>query len=251
MKNYEEVSFVSGGTSGLGLAVAQRFVQRGMRVVLFGRSEEKGLEAIEGLGSNATFQQGDVASEDDVTRAVEKAANLGRLTVAVHCAGVSYARSIIGRKGVHSLEDFSRVINTNLLGAFNVSRTCAYFMSRNAPIAGERGAIICCSSIAAFDGMRGQVAYSAAKAGIVGMTLPFARDLSQHAIRFVTLAPGVFDTPMARALDDGLLDDLVSKTPHPPRLGFAAEFAALVVHVMENQMINGVTLRIDGGLRLG
>ncbi|WP_432027751.1 SDR family NAD(P)-dependent oxidoreductase [Streptomyces sp. 1222.5] len=245
------VALVTGGTSGLGLATARRLVKSGARVVLLGRSAARGAEAVQELGGGAVFVAGDVTSEADVAAALDTAAEWGSLRVAVSCAGTDSAARTLGRRGVMPLADFERVVAANLTGTFNVVRLAAERIGEAEEIDGERGVIINTASIAAYDGQVGQAAYSASKSGIVGLTLPVARDLAPWRIRVVTLAPGLFSTPMLDGLPERARASLGDQVPHPARFGDPDEFAALAVHVVENPMINGETIRIDGALRLG
>jgi NAD(P)-dependent dehydrogenase (short-subunit alcohol dehydrogenase family) len=245
------VALITGGTSGLGLAVARRFTASGARVVLMGRSPERADLACAQLGKNAHFVLGDVTQTDDVSAAIAAAQALGRLGIVVSCAGISGAGRVVGREGPLPMPEFERVIRVNLLGTFNVVRLGAAAMVDNTPQDGDRGVVVCTSSIAAFDGQRGQVAYSAAKAAIAGMTLPLARDLATHAIRVVTVAPGLFDTPMFAQVRADVREALVGRTPYPRRAGRPDEFASLVAHVVENPMLNGEVIRIDGAARMG
>ncbi|MFI5974656.1 SDR family NAD(P)-dependent oxidoreductase [Streptomyces sp. NPDC051452] len=244
------VALVTGGTSGLGLATAQRLRADGLRVVMLGRSRERGEEAAARLGAEATFVPGDVTVERDVERAVETAVSQGSLRALVNCAGRAHAARVVGRSGPHSLKEFTEVIEANLVGTFNAVRLAADAMAENEPVAGERGVVVNTASIAAFDGQIGQAAYAASKAGVAGMTLPLARDLGPLLIRVVTVAPGLFDTPAADVLPAGKKTELAGLVPHPRRWGQAEEFAELVLHILRNSMINGETIRLDGGLRL-
>ncbi|MFE7899557.1 SDR family NAD(P)-dependent oxidoreductase [Streptomyces sp. NPDC057424] len=244
------VALVAGGTSGLGLATAERLLTDGTRPVLLGRSRARGEQAVARLGSAAVFVPGDVAVEQDVAHAVEVAAGCGTLRAVVNCAGRAHAARVVGRSGTHSLKEFADVVEANLVGTFNVVRLAAELMARNEPVAGERGVIVNTASIAAFDGQIGQAAYAASKAGVAGMTLPLARDLGGVLIRVVTVAPGLFDTPAAEVLPEAKRAALARTVPHPRRWGRAEEFAELVVHILGNPMINGETIRLDGGLRL-
>jgi NAD(P)-dependent dehydrogenase (short-subunit alcohol dehydrogenase family) len=243
------VAVVTGGTAGLGLATARRLVKAGAGVVLMGRTEATGKAAADELGPDAVFVAGDVAEEEDVTRALDVAADMGCLRTVVCCAGGAQARLMIGRRPMR-LAEFASVIQTNLIGTFNVIRLAALRL-RSAPLLEEdRGVIVTTSSIAAWDGRSGQTAYAAAKAGIVGMTLPLARELAEHRIRVVTVAPGLFDTALLDTVPGPVLDTLVEQVPHPRRKGSADEFAALVEHAISNGMLNGETIRLDAALRM-
>jgi NAD(P)-dependent dehydrogenase (short-subunit alcohol dehydrogenase family) len=245
------VALIAGGTSGLGLAVARRLLDAGAQVVLMGRSAERAEKARAELGRDVCFVAGDVSEAADVQAAVDAAQRLGRLGIAVACAGVARTGSVLGRERPFALEEFDHVVRSNLTGTFNVVRLAAQAMSANTPQAGDRGVIVCTSSIAAYDGLWGQAAYAASKAGIAGMTLPLARDLSRHAIRVMTVAPGPFQTPMLDELPDEARDALGRQTPHPKRVGQPEEYASLVAHIVENPMLNGEVIRIDGAMRLG
>ncbi|MFY4720580.1 SDR family NAD(P)-dependent oxidoreductase [Streptomyces sp. LaBMicrA B280] len=244
------VTLVTGGTSGLGLATAQRLLADGMRLVLLGRSRERGAEAVSRLGGEAVFVPGDVAVEGDVERAVGAAVEQGALRAVVNCAGRAHAARVVSRSGPHSLKEFAEVVEANLIGTFNVVRLAADAMAANEPVSGERGVIVNTASIAAFDGQIGQAAYAASKAGVAGMTLPLARDLGPLLIRVVTVAPGLFDTPAADVLSARKKAELAGLVPHPRRWGQAEEFAELVLHILRNPMLNGETIRLDAGLRL-
>lgn len=244
------VALVTGGTSGLGLATAALLLSSGTVPVLLGRSEERGLAAVERLGGDAVFVPGDAAEEPDVTRALDAAARRGELRVVVNCAGTAHAARVVNRSGPHPLRDFVAVVTSNLIGTFNVVRLAAERMAALDPVADERGVIVNTASIAAFDGQVGQAAYAAAKAGVVGMTLPLARDLAGLRIRVVTVAPGLFDTPAADGLPDGTRTALEAQVPHPRRWGRPDEFAALVGQIVTNRMLNGETVRLDGALRM-
>lgn len=253
MKLEDVIAVVTGGASGLGAAVAERFVAGGARVTIVDRDEDKGRSLGSALGERARFVTADVASEADVRRALEyTAAEFGGLNVLVNCAGVGIAMRTISGRGPHSLEAFETVIRINLVGAFNAIRLASAVMAENAPAeSGERGVIINTASVAAFEGQIGQAAYAASKGGIVGMTLPIARDLSRYGIRVCTIAPGIFDTPLLGQLSDEVRASLGAQMPFPQRLGQPAEFAQLARQIIENKMLNGETIRLDGALRMG
>jgi NAD(P)-dependent dehydrogenase (short-subunit alcohol dehydrogenase family) len=204
----------------------------------------------ERLGERVRFAPADVRSEDDVAAALDVADSLGPLRVAVNCAGTGNGIRILGKKGVFPLDDFKKIVDINLIGTFNVIRLAAERMARHDPVGEERGVIVNTASVAAFDGQIGQTAYSASKAGIVGMTLPIARDLAGSQIRIVTIAPGLFDTPPMQGVSQEFRDALGKQVPHPARLGSPPEFAALVAHVVTNPMLNGETIRLDGAIRM-
>jgi NAD(P)-dependent dehydrogenase (short-subunit alcohol dehydrogenase family) len=245
-------AIVAGGASGLGEATVRALHDRGATVTIADLNEEKG-EALAGeLGERAAFVRCDVTDEGEVAAAVEKAVTAaGELRVSVCCAGIGWAERTASKRGPHQLQPFETVIRVNLIGTFNVLRFAAAAMNDNEPDAGaERGVCVNTASIAAYDGQIGQIAYSASKGGIVGMTLPAARDLSSRGIRVVTIAPGTFDTPLLGALPQEARDELGAAIPFPRRLGNPAEFAALAVHIAENAMLNGETIRLDGALRM-
>ncbi|MCF3118692.1 3-hydroxyacyl-CoA dehydrogenase [Streptomyces arenae] len=243
------VALVTGGTSGLGLATARELRDRGARVVVLGRSA-RGEEVAAELGEGVAFSRGDVTSEEDVSAAVDLAASLGTLRIAVNCAGIGNAFRTVGKNGPFPLDAFAKVVQVNLIGTFNVVRLAAARMTRYEEAGEERGVIINTSSAAAYDGQIGQAAYAASKAGIAGMTLPLARDLAHERIRVVTIAPGLFRTPMFDVLPDSAIDALGRQVPHPARLGHPEEYAAFAAHVVENPMLNGETVRLDGAIRM-
>lgn len=245
------VALVTGGTSGLGRATVREFVSRGARVVFMGRSPERAEKVRADLGDAALFVPGDVTCPADVSAAVDAACGLGRLAAVVCCAGVAVPGRTLGRGGPLPLDVFEQVLRVNLLGTFNTVRLGAQAMAGNQPVDGDRGVVVCTSSIAAFEGQEGQVAYTASKAAIAGMTLPLARDLAPHAIRVVTVAPGLFETPMVEGLSRPAREALTRQTPHPVRLGRPDEFASLVAHIVDNPMFNGEVVRLDGAVRLG
>ncbi|MFD9722419.1 SDR family NAD(P)-dependent oxidoreductase [Streptomyces sp. NPDC059072] len=244
------VALITGGTSGLGLAVAERLMACGVLPVVFGRSEERGRSALKTLGGSAVFVRGDVAGESEVAAAVDAATRHGSLRIVVNCAGVPHAAKVIGRAGPHSLRQFTDVVTANLVGTFNVVRLAAERMAANPPVEQERGVIVNTASLAAFDGQVGQAAYAASKGGIVSMTLPLARELAGSLIRVVTVAPGFFTTPAVAAVPAAARGALDRDLVHPQRWGNPAEFAGLVAHIVENQMINGETIRLDGAVRM-
>ncbi|KIF72843.1 3-hydroxy-2-methylbutyryl-CoA dehydrogenase [Streptomyces sp. 150FB] len=243
------VALVTGGTSGLGLATARELRDRGATVVLLGRSP-RGKDIATRLGDRVVFSQGDVTSEEDITAALALASDLGTLRIAVNCAGIGNAFRTVGKNGPFPLEAFSKVVQVNLIGTFNVVRLAAARMTRSEADGEERGVIVNTSSAAAFDGQIGQAAYAASKAGIAGMTLPLARDLAQERIRVVTIAPGLFRTPMFDVLPESAIEALGRQVPHPTRLGHPEEYAALAAHIVENPMLNGETIRLDGAIRM-
>ncbi|NLG76279.1 MAG: 3-hydroxyacyl-CoA dehydrogenase [Xanthomonadaceae bacterium] len=243
---------ITGGASGLGYATAQRLVASGARVTLLDVNRDAGTQAVDALGPNAMFQTADVTSEEAVDAAIERAQReMGGLNLVVNCAGVAWPRRIVNKEGPMPGDFFRKVIEINLVGTLLVSKAASAAMQKNAPNAeGERGLIVMTASVAAFDGQIGQVAYSASKGGVVGMTLPMARDLASSGIRVMTIAPGIFKTPMMASLPQEAQDSLGKQVPFPPRLGRPEEYAALVAHVCENVMLNGECIRLDGAIRM-
>jgi NAD(P)-dependent dehydrogenase (short-subunit alcohol dehydrogenase family) len=253
MKLQGAVAIVTGGASGLGEATVRTLVAGGARAAILDRPQSQGEQLARELGAErALFAPADVTSGDAVASAVAHTREtFGAVHVAVNCAGVGVAMKTVSKKGPMPLEMFTKVIEINLIGTFNVIRIAAAEMAKNAPNEdGERGVVINTASIAAFDGQIGQAAYSASKGGVVGMTLPIARDLASVGIRVVTIAPGTFDTPMLALLPQDQRDALGAAIPFPSRLGQPAEFAALAKHIVENPMLNGETIRLDGALRM-
>lgn len=243
---------VTGGGSGLGAACARMLSGRGAAVIVADIAEKAGEALTAELGALARFVRTDVTDEASVQGAVDTALNeFGRLDGLVNCAGIPLAQLVVGRNGTHPLNGFERVIQVNLIGTFNVIRLAAAAMVRNEPSAGgERGVIVNTASVAAFDGQIGQAAYSASKGGIVGMTLPIARELARFGIRVMTIAPGIFETPLLGSLGEEIRKSLAAQVPFPSRLGRPDEYAALVKHILENEMLNGETIRLDGALRM-
>ncbi|GEB35211.1 MULTISPECIES: 3-hydroxyacyl-CoA dehydrogenase [Brevibacillus] len=247
------VAIVTGGASGLGEATVRNVVEHGGRVAILDQDLERGYALANELGrDHALFVQTDVTSEASVREAIERTAGaFGTIHAAVNCAGMVLGQKTLSRNGPHSLETFSKVVQVNLIGTFNVVRMAVEQMAGNEPAkTGERGVIVNTASIAAFDGQVGQVAYSAAKGGIVGMTLPLARDLAPYGIRVMTIAPGLFDTPMYDKLPRAVKDVLGATVPFPPRLGQPDEYAKLVNSIITNPMLNGETIRLDGAIRM-
>jgi NAD(P)-dependent dehydrogenase (short-subunit alcohol dehydrogenase family) len=238
--------------SGLGLAVARKLVAAGGQALLRDVNDAAGAAALAELGDAVSFRKTDVSNEAEVRSAVDAAvAQMGGLNVAVNCAGIIGAGRVLARDGAMPLEVFSKVIQVNLVGSFNVCKAAAAAMEANPPGAdGERGVIINTASVAAFDGQVGQAAYSASKAGIVGMTLPIAREFTRIGVRIMTIAPGIFHTPMADGMREDVLAALEASIPFPSRLGKPEEFAELAAHIMENVYLNGETIRLDGAVRL-
>ena len=245
--------FITGAASGLGLATAQMIVDNGGFALLADLNAVAGEQAENQLGAHAKFVQTDVSDETSVQNAIKIALNtFGSLHGLVNCAGIGPAERVLGRQGIHSLASFSKVLQVNLLGTFNVLRLLAEVLQNNEPgPSGERGVIINTASVAAFDGQIGQAAYSASKGGIVAMTLPIARELARFGIRVMTIAPGIFETPMLANLPEEAKVSLGQQVPFPARMGQPAEYAALVKHILENQMLNGEVIRLDGAIRMG
>jgi NAD(P)-dependent dehydrogenase (short-subunit alcohol dehydrogenase family) len=242
---------VTGGGSGLGAATARMVVEQGGSVVVADVDTERGERVAVELGERARFVPTDVTDEASVGAAVALTLELGGPHVAVSCAGIAPAERVLGRDGPHSLARFVAAIQVNLVGTFNVTRLAAQAMAANEPGEdGERGVIVNTASVAAFDGQIGQAAYSASKAGVAGMTLPIARELARHGIRVLAIAPGIFDTPMLAAMSDQVRASLGAQVPFPSRLGHPTEYAALVRHIVENRMLNGETIRLDGAIRM-
>ena len=243
---------VTGGASGLGAATVRRLHAGGAQVVIADRNAETGNQLAQELGDGVVFAEVDVTDETTMIAALDRAVNEhGGLHALVNCAGVGMAQKILGRDSVHDLDVFSFVIKVNLIGVFNSLRLAAQRMQRNEPNAGgERGVIINTASIAAYDGQIGQAAYRASKGGIVALTLPAARELARFGIRVVTIAPGIFDTPLLAGLPEAARQSLGDQVPFPSRLGDPAEYGALVAHIIENAMLNGETIRLDGALRM-
>lgn len=243
---------ITGGGSGLGEATARAFAAGGANVVIADVNDAQGSKVADDLGSQAVYSNCDVSSESAVQACVDKAMEaFGALHGAVNCAGIGAAMRVAGKHGPHALDLFQTIININLVGTFNVIRLAAPKMTANDPDAkGERGVFINTASVAAFDGQIGQAGYSASKGGVVAMTLPIARELAQFGIRVVTIAPGLFDTPMFAMLPQEARDSLGAQVPFPSRLGDPAEFAAMAAHIVHNTMLNGETIRLDGAVRM-
>lgn len=243
---------VSGGASGLGGATSRLLAASGANIVIADINQEKGGALAAELGAHVRFVATNVADEASVQNAISTAvAAFGALHGGINCAGIGVAEKTVGKDGPHALASFKRIIEVNLIGTFNVIRLAAAQMAKQEPLpSGERGVIVNTASIAAFDGQIGQAAYSASKGGIVGMTLPIARDLARTGIRVVTIAPGLFDTPLLAGLPEEVKQVLGAQVPFPARLGNPAEYAALAKHVIENAMLNGEVIRLDGALRM-
>ncbi len=250
MKITDAVALVSGGASGLGEATVRRLSKAGAKVVIVDRDEARGQKLASEL-SGSLYAKADVTSAEEVAAAVAKAAALGPLRIAVSCAGVGWASRVVNKEGQpHDLELFRTVITINLIGTFNLLRLSAQAMARTEAVDGERGVIINTASIAAFDGQIGQIAYAASKGGITSMTLPAARDLATVGIRVMTIAPGIFDTPLLAILPEPARASLAAGVPFPRRLGSPDDFAALVEHIACNSYLNGEVIRLDGALRM-
>jgi NAD(P)-dependent dehydrogenase (short-subunit alcohol dehydrogenase family) len=244
-----KVFIVTGGASGLGEGTARMLAGAGAKVVVADVQADKGQTLAQELGG--AFVPCDVTQEADGQAAVAQAVSMGKLMGLVNCAGIAIGVKTVGKDGAHPLAQFSRVININLIGSFNMIRLAADAMCKNAPEpTGERGVLISTASVAAYDGQIGQAAYSASKGGIVGMTLPIARDLARNGIRNMTIAPGIFGTPMMFGMPQEVQDSLAASVPFPSRLGTPQDYAKLVRHIVENDMLNGEVIRLDGAIRL-
>ncbi len=247
MKIKDAVAVVTGGASGLGLATTKRLLDAGAQVVVL---DLRGEEAVQELGERARFVQADVTDEAAVGKALDTAESMGPLRINVNCAGIGNAIKTLSKDGPFPLDAFKKVIGVNLIGTFNVLRLAAERIAKTEPVGEERGVIINTASVAAFEGQIGQAAYSASKGGVVGMTLPIARDLSRELIRVVTIAPGLFKTPLLGSLPEEAQKSLGKQVPHPARLGDPDEYGALAVHIIENPMLNGEVIRLDGAIRM-
>jgi len=253
MRLEDSAFLISGGASGLGAACAREFTAAGAAAVIADLNQEAGERVAAECGPRARFVATDVTDGESVRRAVEAAQEaFGGLRGALNCAGVAIAERVLGKEGPHALDRFARVVQVNLIGTFNVIRLAAEAIARAEPLgaSGERGVIINTASVAAFDGQIGQVAYAASKGGVVAMTLPIARELARYGIRVMTIAPGIFDTPMLAGLREPARLSLAQQVPFPQRLGDPAEYAALARHIVENEMLNGEVIRLDGAIRM-
>ncbi|HEX8013560.1 MAG TPA: SDR family NAD(P)-dependent oxidoreductase [Casimicrobiaceae bacterium] len=252
MQVKDNVFIVTGGASGLGGATARMLVAGGGKVVIADLKEAEGNALALELGANARFARTDVTDEASGKATLTAAVSgFGTVHGLINCAGVVHGERILGKEAIHTLASFARVVNINLIGSFNMTRLAAEQMAKNAPNAGgERGVIVFTSSVAAFDGQIGQPAYSASKAGLVGMTLPVARELARYGIRVMTIAPGIFETPMMGQIPPDIAESLGKMVPFPPRLGRPQEFASLVGEILENEMLNGEVIRLDGAIRM-
>jgi NAD(P)-dependent dehydrogenase (short-subunit alcohol dehydrogenase family) len=246
-----KVFIVTGGASGLGEGSVRMFVREGGKVVVADVQADKGEALAKELGAGAAFVRCDVTQEADAKSVVAKAVSMGKLMGLVNCAGVGPAAKTVGKDGAHPLDLFTRVITINLIGSFNMIRLAAEAMAKNQPEpTGERGVMISTASVAAYDGQIGQAAYSASKGGIVGMTLPIARDLARNGIRNMTIAPGIFGTPMLFGMPKEVQDALAASVPFPSRLGTPEDYAKLVQQIVTNDMLNGEVIRLDGAIRM-
>lgn len=245
------VALVTGGASGLGKATAQALATAGATVVICDLPDSPGTQVAAELGGKSTFVPTDVTSEADVNTALDTATGLGPLRVVVNCAGIGDPGRILGKSGPLPLEEFSKVVNVNLIGTFNVTRLAAARMVDVEPLGEERGVILCTASVAAFEGQIGQAAYAASKGGVHSFTITAARDLSSRLIRVTTIAPGIFWTPMMAGLPEKAQESLAGQIPHPSRLGQPEEYAKLAMSIIDNPMLNGETIRLDGAIRMG
>lgn len=242
---------VTGASSGLGAACVRRLVAAGARVTMVDVNEEDGRALAAELGDAAHFVRADVTDEEDVQAAVRHAADAAPLRGVINCAGIIIPARVLGRDGPHALDSFRKVVDVNLVGTFNVIRLAAAAMNESEPDDdGQRGVIINTASVAAFEGQIGQAAYSASKGGVVGMTLPIARELARFGVRVVAIAPGIFETPMMAGLPEEVRQSLADQVPFPSRLGHPHEYAALAQHIIENPMLNGDVIRLDGAIRM-
>jgi NAD(P)-dependent dehydrogenase (short-subunit alcohol dehydrogenase family) len=253
MQILDKTFLITGGVSGLGFATAKMVIENGGNAVLLDVNEDAAANVLTELGTKAKFIKTDVTNQEQVQSAVNQAIEtFERIDGIINCAGVGPAKRVVGKDGPHSLDFFQKVINVNLIGTFNTLRLVADKMQNNQPnTEGERGIVINTASVAAFDGQIGQAAYAASKGGIVAMTLPIAREFARMGIRVMTIAPGIFETPLLAALPQDAQDSLGKQVPFPPRLGQPAEYASLVKHIIENLMLNGEVIRLDGAIRMG
>lgn len=247
MQIKDSVAVVTGGASGLGLATVKRLLDAGGSVVVI---DLKGEEVVAELGERAKFVAANVTDEDAVAKALDVAESMGPLRINVNCAGIGNAVKTVSKNGPFPLDGFRKVVEVNLIGTFNVIRLAAERIAKTEPLGEERGVIVNTASVAAFDGQIGQAAYSASKGGVVGMTLPIARDLSRELIRVCTIAPGLFKTPLLGSLPEEAQRSLGAQVPHPARLGDPDEYGALAQHIVENPMLNGEVIRLDGAIRM-
>jgi NAD(P)-dependent dehydrogenase (short-subunit alcohol dehydrogenase family) len=249
----DSIAIVTGGASGLGAGTVRMIVENGGKAAIFDLNEERAASLISELGEeNVCFEKTDVSSEESVKNSISNVlTKFGSFNTVVNCAGIVLAEKVIKRDGIHSLESFQKIINVNLVGTFNVIRLAAEQMINNEPNEfGERGVIINTASVAAFDGQMGQAAYGASKSAVAGMTLPIARDLSRYGIRVMSIAPGIFETPMFDVLPEKARESLGNMVPFPSRLGKPSEYAHLAKSIVENPMLNGEVIRLDGAIRM-
>jgi NAD(P)-dependent dehydrogenase (short-subunit alcohol dehydrogenase family) len=246
------VAFITGGASGLGEATLRQVVAGGARAVFLDLNDDRGQAVANDLGEAVRYVRADVSKEDEVQAAINSAVDaFGTIHIVVNCAGIGGPKRVLGKEGPMPLEHFSRIITVNLIGSFNVIRLAGAVIAQNEPdSSGERGVVINTASVAAYDGQIGQAAYSASKGGIVGMTLPIAREFARFGIRVMTIAPGIFDTPMLAALPEKARESLGQQVPFPSRLGQPSEYARLAQHIIENPMLNGEVIRLDGAIRM-
>ncbi|MEU0497820.1 3-hydroxyacyl-CoA dehydrogenase [Mycobacterium sp. NPDC006124] len=247
MQIKDSVAVVTGGASGLGLATVKRLLDAGGSVVVI---DLKGEDVVAELGDRAKFVTANVTDEDAVAKALDVAESMGPIRINVNCAGIGNAVKTVSKNGPFPLDGFRKVVEVNLIGTFNVIRLAAERIAKTEPVGEERGVIVNTASVAAFDGQIGQAAYSASKGGVVGMTLPIARDLSRELIRVCTIAPGLFKTPLLGSLPEEAQRSLGAQVPHPARLGDPDEYGALAQHIVENPMLNGEVIRLDGAIRM-
>jgi len=252
MEIKDSVAVVTGGASGLGKACVRNLVNRGGKVAIFDFAEDRGEKVASELGDAVTFCMTDITDEANVQAAIDKTIEaFGAIHIAVNCAGVGIPAKVLGKEGPMSMDHFNKVVQINLMGTMNVVRLAAEKMVKNqGSDDGEKGVVINVASVAAFDGQIGQAAYSASKAGVAGMTLPIAREFAEYGIRIMTIAPGIFRTPMVEGLPENVQEALGKMVPFPKRLGEPSEFAALVQHIVENAMLNGEVIRLDGAIRM-
>lgn len=245
-------AIITGGVSGLGLGVAQHLVSKGAQVALFDINDEKGAAVCRELGENVRYYRSDVTSEEQIVENIKQAAaHMGGINAAINCAGILGAGRVLGKEGSMPLKQFQTTVMVNLIGSFNVAKAAAELMQHNPPGEdNERGVIINTASIAAFEGQIGQAAYSASKGGVISMTLPMAREFTRIGVRVMTIAPGVFHTPMVEGMPPQVYDSLCAQVPYPSRLGKPEEYAQLVAFILENRYLNGETIRLDGAIRL-
>jgi NAD(P)-dependent dehydrogenase (short-subunit alcohol dehydrogenase family) len=243
---------ITGGVSGLGFSVAKHLIENGASVALLDINDEKGAAAVAELGAKASYQRTDVTSEEGVVASLKQAAErMGGINVAINCAGILGAGRVLGKEGPMPLKNFQTTVMVNLIGSFNVSKAAADVMQKNEPgDDGERGVIVNTASIAAYEGQIGQAAYSASKGGVIGMTLPMAREFARIGVRVMTVAPGVFHTPMVDGMPQNVYDSLCAQVPYPSRLGTPEEFASTVAFILQNRYLNGSVIRVDGAIRL-